>query len=97
MPKFLRRSSDPAFKGMRWPEAGNGCARRDREELLLYFFFRFAEAAFLIFLLIRELLLFFLFILGDNGELDRVDLRHFKLDIAFRAAQNFALFDLILV
>jgi hypothetical protein len=73
-----------------------GMSRR----LLLYFFFRLSQPALFIFFLISEdlLLFFFLFIfLGNNDELDRVDLRHLELDIAFRAAQNFAFFDFVFV
>ncbi len=60
--------------------------------LLFVVLVRFSDTAFLGFLLF-----FLVFFFGDDVEAHGVDLNHFELDVALRAAQDFAFFNFIFV
>jgi 8-oxo-dGTP diphosphatase len=69
-----------------------------KESLLLFFLIFFVQAGISVGLFLVFLSFFFLFIIiGENDDVHWMGLRHFELDVAFRAAQNLAFFHFVFV
>src|SRR5882762_5053272 len=62
--------------------------------LIVFFFFLWEVAVFGNLIL---LVLFVIIIIGNDVQMDGMDLRDFQLGLAFRATENLAFFDFILV
>jgi len=63
--------------------------------LIVFFFFLWEVAVFGNFLLL--ILFVIIIIIGNDVQMDGMDLRDFQLGLAFRATENLAFFDFILV